>query len=92
MVSLTTLKVPSSQLFSLRLKTALATGGSRGISAAIALALGDAGAWVCILQRDMFKTETAETIRAIRGSNTNSSVRPDTETTSATIVNCPAGR
>ncbi|KAF4951458.1 hypothetical protein FSARC_12913 [Fusarium sarcochroum] len=64
MVAGTTPNVAALELFSLKGKTALVTGGSRGIGAAIALALADAGAAVCIAQRDISNTKTAEAIRA----------------------------
>ena len=57
-------QVPALQLFSLKGRNAFVTGGSRGIGAAIAIALADAGASVCIAQRDTSKTETADAIRA----------------------------
>ncbi|KAH6867349.1 hypothetical protein B0T10DRAFT_524482 [Thelonectria olida] len=57
-------KVPALQLFSLRGKNALITGGTRGIGAAMAHALADAGASLCIAQRDVANTTTADAIRA----------------------------
>lgn len=62
--STTTPSVPALQLFSLKGQTALVTGGSRGIGAAIAIALADAGASVCVAQRDPSHTSTADTIRS----------------------------
>lgn len=41
-------QTPALELFSLRGKNVLVTGGSRGIGAAISIALADAGASVCI--------------------------------------------
>lgn len=52
------------ELFSLKGKNALITGGSRGIGAAMAHALADAGASICIAQRDVSNTTTADAIRA----------------------------
>lgn len=59
-----TLNVPALQLFSLRGKNALITGGTRGIGAAMAHALADAGASLCMAQRDVVNTTTADEIRA----------------------------
>lgn len=59
-----TSSVAGLQLFSLKGKHALITGGSRGIGAAIAIALADVGASVCIAQRDTSNTATAEAIRS----------------------------
>ncbi|KAI8652744.1 hypothetical protein NCS57_01339400 [Fusarium keratoplasticum] len=56
-------QIPSLDLFSLKGKNAFVTGGSRGIGAAIAIALADAGASVCIAQRDTTNTDTADAIR-----------------------------
>ncbi|KAH7166377.1 hypothetical protein EDB81DRAFT_712871 [Dactylonectria macrodidyma] len=56
--------IPALELFSLKGKNALVTGGSRGIGAAMAIALADAGASICIAQRDVSNTETADAIRA----------------------------
>ncbi|KAF5004271.1 hypothetical protein FDECE_9227 [Fusarium decemcellulare] len=56
-------QVPSLELFSLKGKNALVTGGSRGIGAAIAIALADAGASVTIAQRDTSNTQTVDAIR-----------------------------
>lgn len=57
-------QMPALDLFSLKGKTAFVTGGSRGIGAAIAIALADAGTSVCIAQRDTTNTDTADAIRA----------------------------
>lgn len=43
----------SLDLFSLRNQNVLITGGSRGIGAAIAVALAEAGASICLAQRDV---------------------------------------
>ena len=59
-----TVSLPSPELFSLVNQTALITGGSRGIGASIALALAEAGAAVCIAQRDVANTSTRDAIRA----------------------------
>lgn len=59
--------VPSPQLFSLAGKTALVTGGTRGIGAACAIALAQAGASICLLQRDITKTSTQTHILQLGG-------------------------
>lgn len=56
--------VPALNLFSIKGKHALVTGGSRGIGAVMAKALADAGASVCLAQRDLSNTSTADTLRA----------------------------
>jgi 2-deoxy-D-gluconate 3-dehydrogenase len=54
--------VPSLDLFSLKGKNVLITGGSRGIGAAMAIALAQAGASICLAQNNTSNTSTAETI------------------------------
>lgn len=56
--------IAAPQLFSIANQTAFITGGSRGIGASIALALAEAGAAVCIAQRDVSNTSTRDAIRA----------------------------
>ncbi|CAL5868047.1 uncharacterized protein PFLUO_LOCUS2270 [Penicillium psychrofluorescens] len=56
--------VSAMNLFSLQGKHALVTGGSRGIGAAMAHALADAGCSVCIAQHDVTNTTVADAIRA----------------------------
>ena len=56
---------PSLSLFSLAGRTALVTGGTRGIGAACAIALAQAGAAVCLLQRDESNTTTRDHIRTL---------------------------
>ncbi|CAD6578257.1 MAG: reductase [Tremellales sp. Tagirdzhanova-0007] len=63
----TTPTIPSLELFSLKGQTALITGGSRGIGAAIAIALAQAGANIIIAQRDESHTITRDAIRALPG-------------------------
>ena len=62
--------VAAPQLFSLHGKNALVTGGSRGIGAAMALALAQSGASVCIAQRDTTNTSTRDKIEAEGGTAT----------------------
>ncbi|KAF8707509.1 KR domain, partial [Rhizoctonia solani] len=57
--------VPSFQLFSLVGQTAIVTGGTRGIGAACAIALAEAGADICLIQRDESNTATRDAIRAL---------------------------
>jgi 2-deoxy-D-gluconate 3-dehydrogenase len=54
----------SLDLFSLRNQNVLITGGSRGIGAAIAVALAEAGASICLAQRDVSNDATAKLIRS----------------------------
>ncbi|TPX10313.1 uncharacterized protein E0L32_008718 [Thyridium curvatum] len=58
------LQVPAPQLFSLKGKHAFITGGSRGIGAAMAHALVDAGASICLANRSASDTATADALRA----------------------------
>jgi 2-dehydro-3-deoxy-D-gluconate 5-dehydrogenase len=60
-------QIPAPELFLLVGKNALITGGSRGIGRAMAIALAEAGASVCIAQRDLENTATADAIRAKGG-------------------------
>jgi len=64
-VSAETPIVPSPALFSLAGQTALVTGGTRGIGAACALALAQAGAAVCLVQRDLSNPSTRDHIRSL---------------------------
>lgn len=60
---------PSPQLFSLAGKNVLITGATRGIGAACAIALAQAGAAICLVQRpgNRPNTDTANTIRELGG-------------------------
>ncbi|SPO07629.1 related to 2-deoxy-D-gluconate 3-dehydrogenase [Cephalotrichum gorgonifer] len=57
--------VSSMDLFSLQGKNVLITGGSRGIGAAMAVALAQAGASICLAQRDVSNTATADQVRKL---------------------------
>lgn len=57
--------VSSLDLFSLSGKNVLITGGSRGIGAAMAIALAQAGASICLAQNDISNTSTADEIRKL---------------------------
>ncbi|KAG9313460.1 hypothetical protein JVU11DRAFT_5785 [Chiua virens] len=64
--------VPSSRLFDLAAKNVLITGATRGIGAACAIALAQAGASICLVQREPPlgsepNTTTADAIRALGG-------------------------
>lgn len=52
-------------LFSLNGRTALITGGTRGIGQALALALAEAGADVILIQRNSNSTQTKEEIEKL---------------------------
>ncbi|KAG6819947.1 hypothetical protein H0H93_007153 [Arthromyces matolae] len=65
-----TSSVPAPSLFSLKGKNVLLTGGTRGIGAACAIALAEAGASLCLVQRNSPEgtppnTETRDAIRAL---------------------------
>ncbi|KAK9350136.1 2-deoxy-d-gluconate 3-dehydrogenase [Lipomyces doorenjongii] len=52
-------------MFSLDGKTVLVTGGTRGIGAAAAIGLAEAGADIILIQRDTTRTETLHAIKAV---------------------------
>ncbi|ETS82060.1 hypothetical protein PFICI_07062 [Pestalotiopsis fici W106-1] len=54
-----------SNLFSLEGETALVTGGTRGIGAAVAIALAEAGADILLVQRNTNVTDTQKTIESL---------------------------
>ncbi|KAF1814144.1 putative 2-deoxy-D-gluconate 3-dehydrogenase [Eremomyces bilateralis CBS 781.70] len=56
------------ELFSLEGKTALVTGGTRGIGQAMTLALAEAGADIILIQRDTSNTATKSLIESLPGS------------------------
>ncbi|KAK9234218.1 2-deoxy-d-gluconate 3-dehydrogenase [Lipomyces kononenkoae] len=66
------------KMFSLEGKTALVTGGTRGIGRAIAIGLAEAGSDIVLIQRDTTRTDTLDAIEAV-GSK-------------ATIVKCDLSR
>ncbi|KAH8809415.1 2-deoxy-D-gluconate 3-dehydrogenase [Xylogone sp. PMI_703] len=55
----------TSELFSLAGKTAIVTGGTRGIGQAIAIGLAEAGADIILVQRSTSSTETKEAVEAL---------------------------
>ncbi|KZT54644.1 NAD(P)-binding protein [Calocera cornea HHB12733] len=57
--------VPVADLFSLNGKVALLSGGTRGIGEACAIALAQAGAAVCLIQRDASQTGTRDALRLL---------------------------
>ncbi|KAG6872706.1 hypothetical protein C0995_007374 [Termitomyces sp. Mi166 len=63
-----TSSVPTPSLFSLKGKNVLLTGGTRGIGAACAVALAEAGASICLVQRNSpdGTPPNHETLNAIR--------------------------
>ncbi|KFY15827.1 hypothetical protein V491_05538, partial [Pseudogymnoascus sp. VKM F-3775] len=52
-------------LFSLEGRTAVVTGGTRGIGAHMAISLAEAGADIILIQRDESNTTTKTTIEAL---------------------------
>jgi 2-deoxy-D-gluconate 3-dehydrogenase len=59
--------LPCLELFSFKGKNALITGGSRGVGAAIAVALAESGASICLAQRDISNDSTAQLIKSKGG-------------------------
>ncbi|KAH8887203.1 NAD(P)-binding protein [Thozetella sp. PMI_491] len=59
--------VTALELFSLKGKNVFITGGSRGIGAAMAIALAQAGASICLGQSSASNTKTADAIRKFGG-------------------------
>jgi 2-deoxy-D-gluconate 3-dehydrogenase len=59
--------LPSLELFSLKGQNALITGGSRGIGAALVVSLTEAGASICLAQRDISNDSIAKLIKSKGG-------------------------
>lgn len=71
-------------MFDLSGKTAVVTGGGRGIGRGIALALGTAGARVVIAGRDAATLEA--TVRELRGAGVTATARPTDVTSPEAVV------
>jgi len=79
--------IPSLGLFALHGQVALVTGGTRGIGAACAIALAQAGASICLLQRDVSKTETLAAIKEYIASVTTTGLEQKVEVVQCDLSN-----